>query len=132
MLKLSLRIFFIVCLFDPSIQQYSKACIDKNYGNFSNNYCSEICIFPLTYYPDICKNSMIISPIIPATPSKNQNWNEYIVVSGSSLADQKNNIIKSVKIPVEENRFSQLVLSEFLFVFSVFLFTISFFISLAQ
>lgn len=125
MLKLSLRIFFLVFLFDQSIQQYSEACIDKN-------YCSEKCIFPLTYYPDICKNSMIISPIIPATPSKNQNWNEYIVVSGSSLADQKNNIIKSVKIPVEENSFSQLVLSEFLFSISAFLFTIAFFILMAQ
>ena len=75
---------------------------------------------------------MIISPIIPATPSKNQNWNEYIVVSGSSLVDQKNNIIKSVKIPVEEKSFSQLVLSEFLFSISAFLFTIAFFILLAQ
>jgi len=93
MLKLSIGIFFLVCLFKPSIQQYCdeyctkyiEACIDKSDGIFSNNYCSEICIFPLTYSPGICKNSMIISQIIPATPIKNENWNEYIVVSGSNF-----------------------------------------------
>jgi hypothetical protein len=76
---------------------------------------------------------MNITPIIPAVPSKKVNWNEYIVLSGSNFAsDQKNSIIKSVKIPVEEKSYSQLALSEFLFAVSAFLFTMTFFISLVQ
>ena len=76
---------------------------------------------------------MIISPIIPAVPSKKVNWNEYIVLSGSNFAsDQKNSIVKSVKIPIEEKSYSQLVLSDILIGFSAFLFTVAFFISLVQ
>jgi len=86
-------------------------------------------LFALTYSPDVCKNNMNIMPIIPAVPSKKVNWNEYIVLSGSNFASEQK---KSVKIPVEENSFSQLVLSEFLFSISAFLFTVAFFISLVQ
>jgi hypothetical protein len=97
--------------------------------SYLNKNCSGSGLFALTYSPEVCKNNMIISPIIPAVPSKKVNWNEYIVLSGSNFAsDQK----KSVKIPVEENNYSQLVLSEFLFAVSAFLFTITFFISLVQ
>ena len=160
MLKLSLGILFIVALFEPTIQQYSdeycakyvatfpltmETCIDsssvinetsflyKIIENYPNKNCSGSGLFTLTYSPDVCKNNMIISPIIPAVPSKKDNWNEYIVLSGSNFAsDQKNNIIKSVKIPIEENSFSQLVLSEFIFAISSFLFTMTFFILLVQ
>jgi hypothetical protein len=161
MLKLSLGILFIVALFEPTIQQYSdeycakyvatfpltmETCIDNSsvinetsmlykimIESYPNKNCSGSGLFTLTYSPDVCKNNMIISPIIPAVPSKKVNWNEYIVLSGSNFAsDQKNNIIKSVKIPIQENSFSQLVLSEFLFAISAFLFTFAFFISLVQ
>jgi len=166
MLKLSLGILFIIALFEPTIQQYSdeycakyvatfpltmETCIDSSSvinetsflykimnENYLNKNCSGSGLFALTYSPNVCKNNMIISPIIPAVPSKKVNWNEYIVLSGSNFAsEQKNNIIKSVKIQKkvllsEEISFSQLVLSEFLFAFSAFLFTFAFFISLAQ
>ena len=161
MLKLSLGILFIVTLFEPTIQQYSdeycaeyvatfpltmETCIDSSSvinetsflykimnKSYLNKNCSGSGLFALTYSPEVCKNNMIISPIIPAVPSKKVNWNEYIVLSGSNFAsDQKNNIIKSVKIPVKENNYSQLVLSEFLFAVSAFLFTVAFFISLIQ
>lgn len=160
MLKLSLGILFIVALFEPTIQQYSDeycakyvatfpltmdTCIDsssvinetsflyKIIESYPNKNCSGSGLFTLTYSPDVCKNNMIISPIIPVVPSKKVNWNEYIVLSGSNFAsDQKNSIIKSVKIPVKENNYSQLVLSEFFFSISAFLFTITFFISLVQ
>jgi hypothetical protein len=157
MLKLSLGILFIIALFEPTIQQYSdeycakyvatfpltmETFIDNNSvinessflykimnENYLNKNCSGSGLFALTYSPEVCKNNMIISPIIPAVPSKNVNWNEYIVLSGSNFAsDQKNNIIKSVKISVEEKSYSQLVLSDFLFAISAFLFTITFFI----
>ncbi len=106
--------------------------------SYLNKNCSGSGLFALTYSPEVCKNNMIISPIIPTVPSKKVNWNEYIVLSGSNFAsDQKNNIIKSVKIQKkvllsEEISFSQLVLSEFLFAVSAFLFTFAFFISLVQ
>jgi hypothetical protein len=151
MLKLSLVILFIVALFEPTIQQYSdeycakyvatfpltmETCIDSSsvmIESYPNKNCSGSGLFALTYSPDVCRNNMNIMPIIPAVPSKKVNWNEYIVLSGSNFAsDQKNSIIKSVKIPVEENNYSQLVLSEFLFSISAFLFTITFFISLVQ
>ena len=157
MLKLSLGILFIVALFEPTIQQYSdeycakyiatfpltmETCIDSSsvinetsmlnkimIGSYPNKNCSGSGLFALTYSPDICKNNMIISPIIPAVPSKKVNWNEYIVLSGSNFASEHK---KSVKIPVEGKSYSQLVLSEFLFSISAFLFTITFFISLVQ
>lgn len=152
MLKLSLGILFIVALFEPTIQQYSDEYCAKYVATFPlkmetcnetsmlykmnesnpNNNCSSSGLFSLTYFPDVCKNRIIISQIIPAVPSKKVNWNEYIVVSGSNFASEhKKNIVKSVKIP-EENIFSQLVLFEFLFAVSAFLFTITFFISLVQ
>jgi hypothetical protein len=151
MLKLSPGILFIVALFEPTIQQYSDEYCAKYVATFPltmetfidnssvmnksypNKNCSGSGLFALTYSPDVYKNNMIISPIIPAVPSKKVNWNEYIVLSGSNFASEhKKNIVKSVKIPVEENNYSQLVLSEFLFAISAFLFTIAFFISLIQ
>ena len=147
MLKLSLGILFIVALFEPTIQQYSdeycakyvatfpltmETCIDSSsvmIESYPNKNCSGSGLFALTYSPDVCKNNMNIMPIIPAVPSKKVNWNEYIVLSGSNFASEQK---KSVKIPVKENRFSQLVLSEFLFAVSAFLFTITFFILLVQ
>ena len=152
MLKLSLGILFIVALFEPTIQQYSDEYCAKYVATFPltmetcnetnmlykmndsnpNNNCFGSGLFSLTYSPYVCKNKIIISQIIPAVPSKKVNWNEYIVISGSNFAsEQKKNIVKSVKIP-EENIFSQLILSEFLFAISAFLFTMTFFISLAQ
>lgn len=105
---------------------------------YPNNNCSRSGLFSLTYSLDVCKNNMIISPIIPAVPSKKVNWNEYIVLSGSNfVSEQKKNIVKSVKIQKkvllsEEISFSQLSLSEFLFAFSAFLFTFAFFISMVE
>ena len=143
MLKLSLGILFIIALFEPTIHEYCakyiatfpltmETCIDSSsvmIESYPNKNCSGSGLFALTYSPDVCKNNMIISPIIPAVPSKKVNWNEYIVLSGSNFASEQK---KSVKIPVKENSFSQLVLSEFLFSISAFLFTITFFISLVQ
>jgi len=169
MLKLSLGIFLIVALFEPTIQQYSddycakyvatfpitlEACIDSSdihnessmlykimnktnivVENFSNNNCDGSGIFTFTYSPNICKNNPIITynhpKIIPKTPTKKENWNEYIVVSGSSFESyQKNNKIKSIKI--SKNYYSQLFIADILIGFSAVLFTFAFFISLAQ
>ncbi len=147
MLKLSLGILFIVALFEPTIHEYyakyvatfpltMETCIDSSsvmIESYPNKNCSGSGLFALTYSPNVCRNNMIISPIIPAVPSKKVNWNEYIVLSGSNFAsDQKNRIVKSVKIPIQENSFSQSVLSDILIGFSAFLFTITFFISLVQ
>jgi hypothetical protein len=156
MLKLSLGIILIVALFEPTIQQYSddycakyittfpltmEACIEssmlyKMIETYPNNNCSGSGLFSLTYSPDVCKNNMIISPIIPSIPSKKVNWNEYIVLSGSNFAsEQKKNIVKSVKINeeiIKNIKSSQLALSEFLFAFSAFLFSFAFFISLVE
>ena len=151
MLKLSLGILFIVALFEPTIQQYSdeycakyvatfpltmETCIDSSsvmIESYPNKNCSGSGLFALTYSPDVCKNNMNIMPIIPAVPFKKENWNEYIVLSGSNFAsDQKNSIVKSVKIPIEEKSYSQLVFSDILIGFSAFLFTVAFFISLVQ
>ena len=91
MLKLSLGILFIVALFEPTIQQYSdeycakyvatfplmmETCIDSISvinESYPNKNCSGSGLFALTHLPDICKNNMIISPIIPAVPSKKVN-----------------------------------------------------------
>ena len=147
MLKFSLGILFIVTLFEPTIQQYCDAYCTKYIATFPltmeacnetypNNNCSGSGLFSLTYSPDVCKNNMIISPIIPSIPSKKVNWNEYIVLSGSNFASEQNkNIVKSVKINeeiIKNIKSSQLALSELLIGFSAFLFTMTFFISLAQ
>jgi len=111
--------------------------------NYSNNNCEGSGIFTFTYSPNICKNNPIITynypevkSIIPKTPKKKENWNEYIVISGSNFAsDQKQNKVKSVKIPKEIIKYiesSKLFLSDLLIGFSAFLFTVSFFISLVQ
>jgi len=111
--------------------------------SFPNNNCSGPETFTLTYSPDVCKNNMILTydyptipPILPKIPAKKENWNEYIVLSGSNFASS----IKSIKIPkkvlneeiVKYIDFPQLVLSELLIGFSAFLFTITFFILLEQ
>lgn len=107
--------------------------------SFQNNNCSGPESFTLTYSPNVCKNNMIITynyptipDILPKNPSKKENWNEYIVLSGSNFTSS----VKSIKIPkkilneeiVKYIDFPQLVLSEFLISFSAFLFTFTFFI----
>jgi len=107
--------------------------------NFSNNNCEGSEIFTFTYSLNICKNNPIITynypKIIPKTPIKKENWNEYIVINGKSFG----NAIKSIKIPkkvllneeiIKNIESSKLYLSDFLIGFSAFLFTVSFFISL--
>lgn len=158
MLKLSLGILFIIALFEPTIQQYSDAycakyvatfinisdannessIIYKMIESFPNNNCSGPETFTLTYSPNVCKNNMILTydyptipPILPKIPAKKENWNEYIVLSGSNFASS----VKSIKILKEIAKyidFPQLVLSELLIGFSAFLFTFTFFISLVQ
>ena len=110
--------------------------------SFQNNNCSGPEQFTLTYSTGICKNSMIITPTLPKNTAKKENWNEYIVLTGSNFAsNQKRNIIKSIKISkkvllteeiIKYIDFSQFSLSEFLFTVSSFLFTFTFFILLAQ
>ena len=110
--------------------------------SYPNNNCSGSGIFTLTYSPNICKNKMIISPIIPVVSSNKENWNEYIVLSGSNFAsEQKKNIVKSLKIQkkvliseeiIKNIKSSQLALSEFFFTVSAFLFTFTFFILLVE
>ena len=156
MLRLSLGILFIVALFEPTIQQYNddycakyiatfpltmELCINetstlyKMIESFPNNNCYGLETFTLTYLSDVCKNSMIIKydypiipPILPKTPSKKENWNEYIVLSGSNFASS----VKSNKEIAKYIDFPKLVLSEFLISFSAFLFTFTFFILLIQ
>lgn len=113
--------------------------------NFPNNNCSGPEMFTFTYSPDVCKNSMIITydyptipPILPKTPTKNENWNEYIVLSGSNFAsDRGGNKIKSIKIPkkvllseemIKYIKSPKIILSEILIGFSAFLFTLTFFL----
>jgi hypothetical protein len=127
MLKLSLGIFIIVCLFDPSISKYTVAysannelCIlYKIIESFPNNNCSGPEVFTLTYSPNILKNS-----IIPKTLPKKENWNEYIVLSGSNFP---NNIKITEKIDS-----SQLIIYELILGFSAFLLTLVFFISIIE
>lgn len=132
-----------------------EACIDIHDSNnqssiiykiiesFPNNNCSGPETFTLTYSPNICKNNMIITydyptipPIIPKTSSKKENWNEYIVLSGSNFGS-----IKSFKIP-KKILFSEeiikyidspiSILSHFFIGISAFLFTITFFIVIME
>ncbi len=110
--------------------------------SYPNNNCSGSGIFTLTYSPNICKNKMIISPIIPVVSSNKENLNEYIVLNGSNFAsEQKKNIVKSLKIQkkvliseeiIKNIKSSQLALSEFFFTVSAFLFTFTFFILLVE
>ena len=163
MLKLNLGIFLLIALFEPSIQQYIatfpftiELCNNSNTNNkssilykiiesFLNNNCSvpEKLILE-NYCPNVCKNNMILSydysiipDILPKTIAKKENWNEYIVLSGSNFAsNEKRNIKKSIKIPKKVLNeeitkyidFPKLVLSEILISFSAFLFTFTFFI----
>lgn len=45
---------------------------------------------------DISPSQTIIPPLIPATPIKNENWNEYIVLSGNNFLN--NYYIKPLRI----------------------------------
>jgi hypothetical protein len=113
--------------------------------SLQNNNCSVPEKFILeNYSPNVCKNNMILSydypiipDILPKTIAKKENWNEYIVLSGSNFAsNEKRNIVKSIKNPkkvlneeiVKYIDFPKLVLSEILISFSAFLFTFTFFI----
>ena len=61
----------ILCFYlsEPIIEKYN------NQSNMLKNQITQ------TSFPNIFPN------IIPSTPSKNQNWNEYIVISGSNFVN---------------------------------------------
>ena len=61
----------IICLYlsEPIIEKYS------NQSNILKNEITQ------TSFPDFFLN------LIPTTPIKNHNWNEYIVISGSNFAE---------------------------------------------
>ena len=40
------------------------------------------------------KNAIIIQPLMSATPIKNENWNEYIVLSGNNFQNKPSRIKK--------------------------------------
>ena len=62
---------------------YLSEPIIEKYSNQSNMLKNEI---TQTSLPDVFPN------LIPTTPIKNHNWNEYIVISGSNFVnDQKEN-----------------------------------------
>lgn len=44
----------------------------------------------------ILSQNQIVPPLIPATPIKNENWNEYIVLSGNNFIN--NYYIKPIRI----------------------------------
>jgi hypothetical protein len=44
----------------------------------------------------IFKSNPIVPPLIPATPIKNENWNEYIVLTGNNFLN--NYYIKPIRI----------------------------------
>jgi hypothetical protein len=109
MIKLSIGIFFLIFLFQTNIQANNETNI-----NFQDSKLNSFTIAP------------IIPDIIPAKPIKNENWNEYIVISGSNFANnQKENEIKLVAIQNSDN-------SNIYFSISAFLFTITFIILMLQ
>jgi hypothetical protein len=57
---------------------YLSEPIIEKYSNQSNMLKNDII---QTSSPDVLLN------LIPTTPVKNQNWNEYIVISGSNFAN---------------------------------------------
>ena len=61
----------IICFYlsEPIIEKYS------NQSNMLKNEITQ------TSFPDFFLN------LIPTTPIKNHNWNEYIVISGSNFAE---------------------------------------------
>jgi hypothetical protein len=61
----------IICFYlsEPIIEKYS------NQSNMLKNEITQ------TSLPDVFSN------LIPTTPIKNHNWNEYIVISGSNFAE---------------------------------------------
>ena len=61
----------IICFYlsEPIIEKYS------NQSNILKNEITQ------TSFPDFFLN------LIPTTPIKNHNWNEYIVISGSNFAE---------------------------------------------
>lgn len=44
----------------------------------------------------IKQSNLIVPPLIPTTPIKNENWNEYIVLSGNNFIN--NYYIKPVRV----------------------------------
>jgi hypothetical protein len=48
------------------------------------------------YNNDSTTSQIFIPPLIPATPIKNENWNEYIVLSGNNFLN--NYYIKPLRI----------------------------------
>ena len=61
----------IICFYlsEPIIEKYN------NQSSILRNQITQ------TSFPNIFPN------LIPATPVKNQNWNEYIVISGSNFVE---------------------------------------------
>jgi hypothetical protein len=105
MIKLSIGIFFLIFLFQTNIDANNETNI-----NFQDSKLNSFTIAP------------IIPDIIPAKPIKNENWNEYIVISGNNfLNDKKENKIKSIVVENKDN-------SNIYFSISAFLFTITFII----
>jgi hypothetical protein len=48
----------------------------------------------------ILSQNQIVPPLIPATPIKNENWNEYIVLSGNNFIN--NYYINPIRIKKKE------------------------------
>lgn len=63
-------IIFYICLSNSTIEYTT---------NYSSPFSSTI------PEQDTFQTKTIIQPIIPATPIKNDNWNEYIVLSGNNF-----------------------------------------------
>jgi len=74
-------IIFYICLSNSTIEYTT---------NYSSPFSSTI---PDQY---IFQSNSIIQPIIPAKPIKNENWNEYIVLSGNNFLN--NYYIKPLRI----------------------------------
>jgi len=75
MLKLFFGIiFFYFCLSNSTIEQNKNDLI--------------------TYQNVFQKNGIIIQPLMSATPIKNENWNEYIVLSDNNFQNKPSRIKK--------------------------------------
>lgn len=73
-------IFFYFCLSNPAIE----------YKTNNSSLVSSI----------IQSQNQIVPPLIPATPIKNENWNEYIVLSGNNFIN--NYYINPIRIKKKE------------------------------
>lgn len=82
MLKLFFGIIiFYICLSNSTIEYTT-----NNSSPFSSTIPEK----------DVFQTKTIIPPLIPATPIKNENWNEYIVLSGNNFIN--NYYIKPLRI----------------------------------